>query len=57
MNFVDYSMFIIYSTRPIPREGVLERFRLTDAIKRVSLNVFDEGVDSIEHFIDCLLPV
>jgi len=57
MNFVDYSMFIIYSTRPIPREGVFERFRLTNAIKRVSLNVFDEGIDSIEHFFVCLLPV
>jgi hypothetical protein len=57
MNFVDYSMFIIYSTRPISREGVLEWFRLTNAIKRVSLNVFDESVDSVEHFFVCLLPV
>ncbi len=57
INFVDYSMFIIYSTRPISREGVLERFRLTNTIKRISLDVFDEGVDSIKHFFVCLLPV
>ena len=57
MNFVNYSMFIIYSTRPISGEGVLERLRLTNTIKRIALNVFDEGVYSIKHFFVCLLPV
>ena len=57
MHFVDYSVFIIDSTRPISREGVLERLGLANTIKRVSPNVFDEGVDSIEYFFVCLLPV
>lgn len=54
MHFVDYSMLIIYPTRPIPREGVLERLGLANTIKRVSPNIFDEGVDSIAHFFVCL---
>ena len=56
-NFVNYSMFIIYSTRPISREGMLERLRLTNTIERISLNIFNESIDSIEHFFVRLLPV
>lgn len=53
----DQPVFIIDPARPITRQAVPQRFRLADALKRVTGNSFDQIVDALEDLLVGLLPV
>jgi len=41
MNFINYSMLVVNASRPIPRKGMFQRFRLSNSFERFSLDFFD----------------
>ncbi|KJS32253.1 MAG: hypothetical protein VR64_07715 [Desulfatitalea sp. BRH_c12] len=56
-NFVNDSMFIIYTARPVSRKCMFKWLRFSDSFKRIALNFFDQRVDSKEDFFIGFLPI
>lgn len=47
--FINESVFIIDSPRPIAGKSVFKRFRFSNAFKRVTLCFFDKDIDTAKH--------
>jgi hypothetical protein len=56
-NFVNDSMFVIYASGPVSRKCMLERLWLTDSLKGTSLNLFYQGINTMEDFFIVFLPI
>ena len=57
LDIVDETLFVVYSTGPVPREPMLEWFRLADTVVRGSPNVLNQEVDPLEKLAFRLLPM
>lgn len=57
MNSIDDSVLVVDSPRPIPGEGMLQWFRLANALKRFTSDVLYEGIDSAKNLFISFLPV
>jgi hypothetical protein len=55
-DLVDETVFFIYSSRPIAREGMPQRFRFSLPFIRCSANIFEETIYSFENTLICPLP-
>ena len=56
-DFVNDSMFIIYSARPISGECMFQGFGFTHTFKGIALNLFYQGIYPAEDFFIGLLPI
>jgi len=49
-DFVNDSVFIIDTARPVSWEGMLQRLRFSDSFERIASDFFDNSVDPSEYF-------
>lgn len=56
-NFVNDSMFVIYAAGPISRKCMLERLWLTYSLKGAALDLFYQGMNTMEDFFIAFLPI
>jgi len=48
LDSIDDAVLVRDPPRPVPREGVLEAFRLADPLARRALDFLDERVDALD---------
>jgi hypothetical protein len=48
VNFINKTVFVVYSPRPVARQGMFQRFRLANSFKRRTLNVLNEQIDPFQ---------
>ena len=56
-NFVNDSMFIIYTAGPISGECMFQRLGLADSFKWATLNLLYQGIYTVEDYFICPLPI
>jgi len=60
-NFVLLKVYdaisVIYASAPKSTQIMLQRFWLSDSFKRISLDIFDNCVDSLQRFSILHLPI
>ena len=53
---INKSMFVIDAPGPISRECMFKRFRFANAFKWISLNFFNEHIDTAQYLFVGFLP-
>ena len=56
-DLVNYSVFFIYSARPVTGKAVFEGFWFANTFERFSFDLFDQLVDSVKNLFVGFLPV
>lgn len=56
MNLINDAMLVIDSSGPISRQGMFQGFGLAYTIERLSLDFFNERINTLEYFLIRLLP-
>src|SRR6266540_1125 len=56
-NLIDHTMFIRDTSRPVPGQTMFQRLGLANALKGCPLDFLDEGIDPLDDFAVCALPI
>ena len=56
-DLIDDAVLFVYPSGPVAREGMPERFRFSFPLLRISANVFDKNMNSIENLFVRSLPI